>query len=97
MGRPGQWKKGQSGNPRGRPKTSDDARAAFAAAFPKAADTLVALLDSADEAIRLRAADSILQKHLTLAEQPVAAPAEDQRRRLVVITGDDAPPADGEQ
>jgi hypothetical protein len=97
MGRPGTWKKGQSGNPRGRPKTSDDARATFAAAFPKAAETLVALLDSPDEAIRLRAADSILQKHLNLAEQPVAQPAEDQRRRLVVIDGDGAPASDTEQ
>lgn len=83
------WAKGQSGNPGGRRRASPDVKAAFAAACPDAVATLVALLQSKNETVRLRAADVIITRHLgpAAAPEPVAPP-EDQRRRIVVV-GDD--------
>jgi len=79
------WKKGQSGNPSGKKKISPDVKAAFAAACPDAVSTLVELLKSSNEAIRLRAADIIIIRHL--GKPPEAkedeAIVEDPRRRLV--------------
>lgn len=85
----GRFKKGQTGNPKGRPKISSDVKAAFAAACPDAVATLVELLDSKNETVRLRAADIIVNRHLG----PPAAPKEqadpaDQQRRFVVLDGD---------
>jgi hypothetical protein len=67
----GRWTKGTSGNPGGRPKTPADLRAALEDASPRAVSTLVALLDSDDERIRLRAAELVLHRVLG---PPAAAP-----------------------
>ena len=73
-----------------------DVKAALAAACPKAVETLVALLDSANEAVRLRAAETIITRHLGPPQAPIEAPAvEDQQRRFVVIDGDDVVAPEG--
>ena len=83
------FQKGKSGNPGGRKALPADVKEAFAAACPRAVSTLVALLDSKSEPIRMRAAELIINRHLGPPAAPVAAPtAEDPRRRLVVV--DDA-------
>lgn len=80
------FQKGKSGNPGGRKAIPADVKAAFAAACPKAVDTLVALLDSKNEPIRLRAAEVIITRHLGPAQVPQqqADPAEQQRRFVVL-------------
>ena len=63
----------------------DDVKEAFAAACPQAVATLVALLDSKSEPIRMRAAEIIVNRHLGPPAAPTAAPVvEDARRRLVI-------------
>jgi hypothetical protein len=66
------FQKGQSGNPGGRKRIPDDVKAAFAQACPQAVATLVSLLQSKNEAIRLRAAEVIINRHL--GRVPEAAP-----------------------
>ena len=60
----GQWTKGASGNPGGRPRLGTDVRAALETATPRAVQVLVGLLDSADERIALRAAEVLLNRTL---------------------------------
>lgn len=60
----GQWTKGVSGNPGGRPRIASDIREALEAATPRAVQVLVGLLDSADERIALRAAEVLLTRTL---------------------------------
>jgi hypothetical protein len=60
----GQWMKGASGNPGGRPRVGSDVRAALETATPRAVQVLVGLLDSADERIALRAAEVLLNRTL---------------------------------
>ena len=60
----GQWTKGVSGNPGGRPRIASDIREALEAATPRAVQVLVGLLDSADERIALRAAEVLLNRTL---------------------------------
>jgi hypothetical protein len=60
----GQWTKGVSGNPGGRPRIASDVREALEAATPRAVQVLVGLLDSADERIALRAAEVLLNRTL---------------------------------
>ncbi len=60
----GQWTKGVSGNPGGRPRIASDVREALEAATPRAVKVLVGLLDSADERIALRAVEVLLNRTL---------------------------------
>lgn len=79
------FQKGKSGNPGGRKALPPDVKEAFAAACPRAVETLVSLLDSKSEPIRMRAAEIIVNRHLGPPAAPTAAPAvEDARRRLVI-------------
>jgi len=50
------WKKGQSGNPGGRPKTSHEARLACQALNDETLSVLAELLTNADASIRFKAA-----------------------------------------
>lgn len=60
----GQWSRGVSGNPGGRPRIASDVREALETATPRAVQVLVGLLDSADERIALRAAEVLLNRTL---------------------------------
>jgi len=59
---PHRFKKGQSGNPSGRPKANPEAKEILKAATPDAARKLVALLESRTEKIALAAATEILDR-----------------------------------
>lgn len=56
------FKKGQSGNPKGRPKANPEAKEILKAATPDAARKLVELLGSRTEKIALAAATEILDR-----------------------------------
>lgn len=77
------FEKGKSGNPGGRKKIPADVKAAFALACPRAVDTLVALLDSKNEPVRLRAAEVIINRHL--GKIPDAAPVVDDEGKVDTV------------
>ncbi|GHT03028.1 hypothetical protein AGMMS50276_33100 [Synergistales bacterium] len=56
------WAKGQSGNPSGRPKQNPEVVETLKAHSVEAAETLIELLTSKDENIRLKAAQVILDR-----------------------------------
>ena len=56
------WKKGESGNPSGRPKQNPEVIETLKAHSVEAAETLIKLLNSRDENIRLKAAQVILDR-----------------------------------
>lgn len=58
----GTFKKGQSGNPKGRPKANPEAKEILKAATPDAARKLVELLGSRTEKVALAAATEILDR-----------------------------------
>jgi len=62
--RPGRWKKGESGNPNGRPKLPEEIRDAARAASPKAIQVLVDIMssDEANQGERIKAAIAILNR-----------------------------------
>ena len=62
--RPGRWKKGESGNPSGRPKLPEEIRDAARAASPKAIQILVDIMSSEDanQGERIKAAIAILNR-----------------------------------
>jgi hypothetical protein len=67
------FKKGQSGNPGGRPKIHPDVREMAIAASPEAIRTLVAVMQdtSAPAAARVTAADKVLDRAYGKAVQPI--------------------------
>lgn len=69
----GQWTKGTSGNPGGRPRVAADVRAALEALTPRAVEVLAALLGSEDERIRIRAAEAVLNRTMPPVMAEVAA------------------------
>ena len=70
-GRP--FKPGQSGNPGGRPKISDDVREMLKAATPKAVRLLVSVMDDDGQktALRMDAAKTIIERVYGKPLQPI--------------------------
>ena len=65
------FKPGHSGNPSGRKAIDPKIKKALEAALPKAVAVLVSLLESKDEDIRLKAANSICDRNLGKPVQPI--------------------------
>ena len=66
-----QFKKGQSGNPGGRPKVPEEIKEAFKAAAPEALDLLLKLMRDEKEKseIRVRCAETVLDRGYGKATQ----------------------------
>ena len=69
----GQFVKGKSGNPAGRPKIPDEVREMLKTATPKAVRLLIGMVDNEDAApaLRMDAAKTILDRVYGKATQPI--------------------------
>ncbi len=67
-----QWKPGQSGNPKGRPKTPDEVRQKLKDALSDAVDVLIQLSKTADkDSVRYQAAQDLVDRVLGKPTQPL--------------------------
>ena len=67
-----QWKPGQSGNPKGRPKTPDEVRQKLKDALGDAVDVLIQLSKTADkDSVRYQAAQELVDRVLGRPTQPL--------------------------
>jgi hypothetical protein len=82
------FRKGQSGNPSGRPKTDPDVKEALKAACPAAAKRLVQLSQSFDEDVALKASIAILDRTYGKPTQPVSGDDSKGPVRVVVELAD---------
>jgi hypothetical protein len=82
----GQFKKGQSGNPGGRVKVDPDVKEALKAACPRAAERLVELMESPDEAVAMKAAATILDRVHGKPAQSLILGNEGKRPFSITIT-----------
>lgn len=83
--RPGRpFQKGQSGNPGGRPKISEDVKEAARAHTQKAIETLVNVLDFGDSsAAKVRAAEALLNRGWGTPTQSISVDPESAPVRFV--------------
>ena len=87
------WKKGQSGNPTGRPKEYAEVRTLARAESAEAIKTLATIMRSKKELARTRvaAAEALLNRAWGKPTQPVADGSDDELRALfpteIVIRG----------
>ena len=65
------WKKGQSGNPGGRPKGNPEVKALAKAGSVKAIKRLIELIDSSDGRIAISASTVVLDRAWGKAAQPM--------------------------
>ena len=82
------WKKGQSGNPSGRAKIPEDAKAMLKAATPQAVKLLVDTLNNPKEKTetRVRCAETVLDRVYGKANQPIELP--DKMPEIRIVLGD---------
>src|SRR5262245_5617840 len=69
----GHFRKGESGNPAGRPRFPEELRERFQAKAPEALELLVKCLHSSDDRIAMTAANSILDRGYVKPTQSVDA------------------------
>jgi hypothetical protein len=69
------WKKGQSGNPGGRPRKLRDVTELALEASPKAINRLIKLVDSKDERVALAAAQAVLDRAIGKPVQAIIGDA----------------------
>lgn len=83
------WKKGESGNPGGRPKSLREVTELARKCGPKAIQRLSELLDSEDEKVVVAAANALLDRGYGKPTQPIAQvdkmPRDELERRAKEI------------
>ena len=83
------WKKGQSGNPGGRPKAEKEVVEAARAAGPRAVAVLTELLEDPDKRIRIEASKALLDRGFGRPAQSVVHEGTvDQRIGIVFVNYD---------
>lgn len=80
------WKKGQSGNPSGRKKIPEDAKAMLKAATPAAVKLLVDTLNNTNEKTetRVKCAETVLDRVYGKANQPIDLGGEVPKIEIVL-------------
>ena len=79
----GGFKRGQSGNPGGRPKLPADIREAFKAKAPEALEVLERCLQSNDDRVAMMAAQAILDRGYGRPVQSIDANISEDRVRYI--------------
>lgn len=87
IGRP--FKKGQSGNPSGRPKTDPEIREALYGAGLKATQKLIKLIDSSSDKIALQACVEILNRILGKPEAVSKLEISDNAPKMFIVKWQD--------
>ena len=78
------FKPGQSGNPSGRKPVDPSVKAMFDKQLPAALSAITSCLQSDDEAIRLKAANIIVERVLGKPYQAVELSGDDSLKNIVV-------------
>lgn len=83
------WKKGQSGNPSGRAKIPEDAKAMLKAATPAAVKLLVDTLNNSNEKTetRVKCAETVLDRVYGKANQPIDLGGDIPKIEIVLGNG----------
>ena len=87
IGRP--FKKGQSGNPNGRPKIDPEVKEALRAATPKAVQKLIQLIDSNMDKIALKACCEVLDRVIGKPEVVSKLEVTDNTPKTIIVKWQD--------